>query len=158
MHRITISLDDHLVTELDAHMDRKGYANRSEAFRDALRAQVEAERLETGGATHCVACLSYVYDHEERELAQRLVREQHRHHDVSLSTMHVHLDHDNCMEVVILRGLISQIRALANAILSQRGVRHGHLRLISADIAVQAHRHGRKARGPAGHVHSRPKT
>jgi CopG family transcriptional regulator, nickel-responsive regulator len=157
MQRITVSLDDNLVTELDAHMERKGYGNRSEVFRDALRAQFETERLETGEAKHCIACLSYVYDHQERDLTQRLVRAQHHHHDVSLSTLHIHLDHDNCMEVAILRGATAEIRALANAILAQRGVRHGHLRLVSAEVALERHGHGKGSK-QALHVHSRPKT
>lgn len=155
MERITISLEDELLGELDAYMERKGYANRSEALRDVLRAELAADRLSTGRAAQCVACLTYVYNHEERELSQRLVRAQHAHHDVGLSTLHVHLDHENCMEAVILHGSTGNVREFANGIMAQRGVRHGHLHVVPADIVIQRHEHGHRE---APHTHSRPKT
>ena len=158
MERITISLEDELLAELDSYMERRGYANRSEALRDALRAELAAEGLSTGRASHCVACLTYVFDHEERELSQRLVRAQHAHHDLGLSTLHVHLDHDNCMEAVILQGSTGKVRELANEVLSQRGVRHGHLHVVPADIVLERHEHGHHHAPRAAHVHSRPKT
>jgi len=75
---------------------------------------------------------------------------QHDSHDLNLSTMHVHLDHDNCLETVILRGPTLQVRALADRIIAERGVRHGQLNLVAVDLDIKFHRHG--------HVHSRPKT
>lgn len=158
MERITISLEEELLAELDAYMGRTGYANRSEALRDILRAELEADRLSSGRATHCVACLTYVYNHEERELSQRLVRAQHDHHDLGLSTLHVHLDHENCMEAVILRGATTKVRDFANEIVAQRGVRHGNLHMVPADLVIERHEHGHHGGRPAPHVHSRPKT
>jgi CopG family nickel-responsive transcriptional regulator len=158
MHRITISLDDELTAELDAYMHRKGYENRSEAFRDLLRARLEADRGNEAGGRNCVACLTYIYDHEERALGQRLVRAQHRHHDLSLSTLHVHLDHDNCLEVAVLRGNTDKVRTFSNEIVAQRGVRHGHLHLVPADIEIAGHSHGRDSVRRGLHVHSRPRT
>jgi CopG family nickel-responsive transcriptional regulator len=155
MERITISLDDQLLEEVDQLLIRKGYANRSEAFRDILRRHLREDRLESGEATHCIACLSYVYNHHERELAQRLTRSQHDHHDLGLSTLHVHLDHDNCMEAVILRGPIDRVRGFADSLIAERGIRHGQVHVVPVDITVETHRrpdHGREA-----HTHSRPK-
>lgn len=158
MQRMTIALSDELAAELDAYMRRKGYENRSEAFRDVLRAQIEADRLESREGRHCVATLSYIYDHEERELARRLVRAQHARHDLSLSTLHVHLDHATCLEVAVLRGSTSRVREFANAVVSQRGVRHGRLHLVPAELEIAPHRHGERQARRMPHVHARPRT
>jgi CopG family nickel-responsive transcriptional regulator len=94
--------------------------------------------------------LAYVYDHETRELSQRLTRSQHRHHDLQVATLHVHLDHDSCLEVSVLRGPVKAVRTLADETVSQRGVRHGHLHLVPADCARTRHSHGG---GPHEHEH-----
>jgi len=147
MERFTISLDDHLAREFDAYISAKSYANRSEAVRDLIRHALESRRLYTQAAPHCVASLSYVYNHHERQLAERLTEAQHHHHDLVVSTMHVHLDHDHCLETVILRGPTPEVRRFAEQIQAQRGVRHGQLNVIPVDAeAVHAH------------VHSRPKS
>ena len=103
MRRITISVNDDLADEFDRLLVQRGYQNRSEAFRDLVRGALEADRLSSDTATHCVACLSYIYNHHERDLASRVTAAHHAHHDVSVSTMHVHLDHDHCLEAAILR-------------------------------------------------------
>ncbi len=90
MERVTISLDDELLVAFDRHLRGKGYENRSEAIRDLVRRCLEENRLEGGQAEHVVACVSYVYNHEQRELARRLTSAQHRHHDLMLSTLHGH--------------------------------------------------------------------
>lgn len=158
MQRITVTVDDELLQQFDAFMKQRGYDNRSEAFRDLLRERLEKERLATTAETSCVGCLTYLYDHEERELPRRLVHAQHAHHDLSVATVHMHLDHDNCMEAMILRGRVEDVRAFAHALIAQRGVRHGHLWLVPADLIVDQHAHadGRPADLP--HVHSRPRT
>jgi CopG family transcriptional regulator, nickel-responsive regulator len=157
MERITISVDDDLVAEFDRFMERKGYANRSEAFRDLLRERLRADRLESGAAEHCVACLSYVYNHHERELARRLTRTQHDHHDLGHSTLHVHLDHDHCLEAVILRGPAEAVRRFAEAVIAERGVHHGRVHLIPVEVSVEAHTHA--ASSPAeAHLHSKPRS
>lgn len=149
MERITISLDDELGRQLAALIERKGYGNRSEAFRDILRQHLGQERLESDQAPACIACLSYVYNHHRRELSGRLTEVQHRHHDLSLSTLHVHLDHDDCMEAVILRGATAAVRAFADAIMAEPGVRHGRLHLVPTDLELSTH-------GGHGHLHSHP--
>ena len=85
--------------------------------------------------TACVATLSYVYNHHERELAERLMSLQHEHHDLTVSAMHAHLDHDHCIETVILRGPAQAVRRFADGVIAERGVRHGALNLIVAEPA-----------------------
>ncbi|WP_126444820.1 nickel-responsive transcriptional regulator NikR [Sulfuricystis multivorans] len=157
MERITISLDETLAREFDALIARRGYRNRSEAIRDLLREQLEAARqgVETG---HCVANLSYVYNHHARDLAERLTGLQHAHHDLTVATMHAHLDHDNCLESVILRGPTASVRAFADRLIAERGVRHGQVNLVSVEVENSAHAHGYRPHGTALHQHLRPKT
>ena len=104
MQRITITLDDDLMEELDAMIAERGYQNRSEAIRDFARAGMQQAAHEKGKSGECVAALVYVYDHAARDLSRRLVENYHSHHDLALATLHVHLDDDNCMEVTALRG------------------------------------------------------
>ncbi len=149
MQRVTISLDDDLAAQFDTLMARERYENRSEAVRDLIRRALEENRLEREEARHCVASLTYIFNHHERELASRLTEAQHRHHDLALSTMHVHLDHDNCLETIVLRGPTRQVREFAASIVAERGVRHGKLNLVPVEL--RGYRH-------VGHVHAQPKT
>ena len=114
MERVTVSLADDLLEQFDEFIRRKGYMNRSEAVRDVLRDRLQEDRLSEHAAPHCVACLSYVFNHHERELAQRIAEVQHAHHDLIRSTMHVHLDHENCLEVSLLEGPTEAVRELAD--------------------------------------------
>lgn len=132
MDRFTISLDSGLALAFDELIRAHGYANRSEAVRDMLRRELERNRLENAEAPYCVACLSYVYNHHERQLSERLTEYQHHAHDLVVSTMHVHLDHDHCLETLILRGDTNAVRRLADSISAERGVRHGQLNIIPA--------------------------
>ncbi len=163
MERITISLDEALAQEFDALIERRGYRNRSEAVRDLLREHLEAARQQesaAGRGGHCVANLSYVYNHHERDLAERLTELQHGHHDLTVATMHAHLDHDNCLESVILKGPTGAVRAFADALVAERGVRHGQLNVVSVEVANSAHDHGYRPRGAqarAPHLHLKPK-
>ncbi|MDB5774501.1 MAG: nickel responsive regulator [Herbaspirillum sp.] len=144
MRRITISVDDSLAEQFDALIERHGYENRSEAFRDLLRSRIEHERKTTYQVRHCIASLSYVYNHHERELSARLAVIQHEHHDICVSTMHVHLDHDNCLETIVLRGAFKQVNAFADSVISQSGVRHGQINVVPVDMAsptLTQHRH-----------------
>ena len=160
MERITVSLDAELAAEFDRLIAERGYSNRSEAVRDVLRAHLEQARRQGGEAGYCVASLSYVYDHHERDLAERLTALQHGQHDLSVATMHAHLDHANCLETAILRGPTAAVRAFADALIAERGVRHGQLNLIEVDVdSGHAHGHGyRPAGGGHGHLHLKPKT
>ena len=160
MERFTISLDDRLAEQFDAWITGRGYANRSEAIRDLLRAEIGKSKLELRGK-HCIACLSYVFNHHERDLAERLTALHHRHHDLSVSTMHAHLDHDHCLETSILRGPTAEVAEFADLLCAERGVHHGKLNIISVEVHEQ-HTHGlhaqakRGAARPARHVHIKP--
>jgi CopG family transcriptional regulator, nickel-responsive regulator len=149
MQRVTISIEDDLAHQFDALIARQRYQNRSEAVRDLVRRALETDRLEQNEARHCVASLSYVYNHHERALASRLTQAQHERHDLSLAATHVHLDHDNCLETLILRGETRQVREFAAAITGQRGVRHGLLNLVP--VQLRGYRQ-------AGHTHAQPNT
>lgn len=126
MERVTISISEEFAGELTAFMDSRHYANRSEAIRDLARLGLEKTRIDSGeddGA--CIATLSYVFSHHTHELSKRLTNAHHEHHDLHVATMHVHLDHENCLEVVVLRGSTRTVRDFANAVIAKRGVAHG---------------------------------
>ena len=144
MRRLTISVDDDLADTFDRLVKDKGYQNRSEAFRDLLRGELRKDSFQEGSSKYCVGTLSYVYDHHERQLASRLTSMQHDHHDVTVSTMHAHLDHDSCIETVILRGPTAAVMQFAQAVMAQTGVRHGRFYPIPADaggMGTKGHRH-----------------
>jgi CopG family transcriptional regulator, nickel-responsive regulator len=145
MQRVTITLDDDLMADLDRIIAARGYQNRSEAIRDLARSGLEQAAIEVADSRHCVAALVYVYDHEARELPKRLTREFHHHHDLSQATLHVHLDEDSCLEVTVLKGRGTEVHDFANHVIAERGVRHGHVIYIpTAEGAAhsRAHSHG----------------
>ena len=149
MERFTISLDEDLAQQFDRLIQGRGYANRSEAVRDLIRQALESRRVYVEAAPECVANLSYVYNHHERQLAERLTQAQHDAHDLVVSTMHVHLDHDHCLETLILRGPTPAVRQFAERMSAERGVRHGQLNIVPTD---SSHPHSHT------HLHSRPTT
>ena len=159
MERITISIDEDLARAFDALIARRGYSNRSEAMRDLLRSHLEHAQSAAADGGHCVANLSYVYNHHERDLAERLTGFHHDHHDLTVATMHVHLDHENCLESVILKGAASAVRAFADAVTAERGVRHGQVNIVSVDVDHGRHSHGYAPRGkPTSHTHLKPRS
>jgi len=139
-----------LFEDYDQLIREKGYANRSEAFRDLLRERSGFEQLTAGKAKYCVGTLSYVYNHHQRQLASRLTSMQHDHHDVTVSTMHVHLDHENCIETVVLRGPTANVLSFAKAVMAQTGVRHGRFHPIPVDAQGTGGKHH--------HQHAHPHT
>jgi len=157
MERFTISLEDELAKQFDEFIKEKGYSNRSEAMRDLIRTKLEGDRLSSNEAGQCIASLSYVYNHHESELASRLTSSHHDHHDMTMSTTHVHLDHDNCLEIAILRGSIADVKTFANAVIAVRGVRHGNLHMVPVTISEEG-KHGHGHGHGHSHVHSHPTT
>ncbi|MGH6943315.1 MAG: nickel-responsive transcriptional regulator NikR [Geminicoccaceae bacterium] len=133
MRRITISIDDDLLTMIEDLSGRRGYASRSEALRDIVREAILREPSEPGDRSPCLATLTYVYEHEKRDLARRITHAQHDHHDLSVATLHVHLDRENCLEVAVLRGMMDAVRSFADAITTQRGVRYGRLHVLPVE-------------------------
>ncbi|MCO6418733.1 nickel-responsive transcriptional regulator NikR [Siccirubricoccus sp. KC 17139] len=147
MERITITIEEELLATVDALVARHGYASRSEAMRDLLR---QAAAREAAPETPCIATLSYVYDHGVRDLPRRLAQAQHAHHDLSIASLHVHLDHAACLEVAVLRGASGAVRRFADEMTSQRGVRHHALHLVPARVEEARHDHGA---GAHRHMH-----
>ena len=141
MQRVTITLDDELMTDLDRIIAARGYQNRSEAIRDLARSGLEQAAVEVAGSRHCVAALVYVYDHHARELPKRLTQEFHAHHDLSQATLHVHLDEASCLEVTVLKGRGAEVQSFANQVIAERGVRHGHVVYVPAPEGM-VHGHG----------------
>jgi CopG family transcriptional regulator, nickel-responsive regulator len=152
MHRVTITLDDDIMAELDRMVAARFYQNRSEAVRDLAREGIRQANEKTDPARDCVAVLVYVYDHEARELSKRLTRSFHDHHDMSLAAMHVHLDQATCMEVAVLQGNTGEVQKLADRVIAERGVRHGRVFAIPFDAR---HTRAHVAHPHHPHVHSR---
>lgn len=147
MQRVTITIEDELLAELDALVARRGYQNRSEALRDLTRAGLRQADVPAPDAI-CVAALVYVYDHARRDLPNRLVNDFHHHHDLAISTLHVHLNPESCLEVTVLKGPTKDVQHMADHVIAERGVRHGQLVLVpqkeaSALTARRPHVHGR---------------
>lgn len=152
MQRVTITLDDELLQEIDAVIEQRGYQNRSEAIRDLARAGMKSSVIDSPPEAVGLGALVYVYEHPARDLAKRLTKSFHEHHDMSLATLHVHLDHDHCMEINVLKGNLAGLRSFADAVIAERGVRHGELVTIPIDLVNATHSHGEGEATPHQHV------
>lgn len=130
--RISISLEGALLEAFDRRNSSKGYATRSEAIRDLIRDRLVREEAEAAEGEQ-VAVVSLVYDHHARELAARLIDKQHHHHDLVVSSLHVHLGERHCLEVSVLRGPAREVRHLGDELLATKGVLHGELTLTSGE-------------------------
>lgn len=133
LQRITIAIESELLASFEELLDRRDLGNRSEAIRDLIRRSLVEDEIEHGEG-ELVASLTLLYDHEQRELAERLVEAGHAHHARVLSTLHVHLDHRLCLEVQVLQGEPAALRRYADRLLGLRGVKHGELVLSSAGL------------------------
>ena len=141
MERFTISLEEKLAKAFARLIKRRGYGNRSEAVRDLIRLELERDNEAEQAGAHCVATLSYVYNHHERELSRRVTQLQHDHHDLCISTMHAHLDHDHCVECTILRGPTDAVRKFAERMIAEPGIHHGNLKLVTVAPESAGHHH-----------------
>jgi CopG family nickel-responsive transcriptional regulator len=133
--RTGISLEQDLLAEFDKLIARKGYENRSEAFRDMIRDELLADVVNTNKPV--VGTLTLVYDHHVPNLSQKLTEMQHHAGTMVLATTHVHLDHHYCLEVIIMKGRSKEIQAMANRILATRGVELGKLVLTNSGAALK---------------------
>jgi CopG family nickel-responsive transcriptional regulator len=135
--RISISLETSLLDSFDRSNTARGYATRSEAIRDLIRDRLVREESLSGRTSSgdVVAVVNLVYDHHARELAARLIDKQHHHHELVVSSLHVHLGERHCLEVTILRGPVAQVRHLGEELLSTKGVLHGELTFTSGEKA-----------------------
>jgi CopG family nickel-responsive transcriptional regulator len=128
--RFGVSLNSDLLDKFDALCEERSYPNRSEAIRDLIRGVLVEKEQQLGGA-EIAGVLTLVYDHHFSDLSQRLVEIQHDEHDVILTSVHVHLDHHNCLEVLILKGAGDAIKRLSDKLISTKGVKHGKLTLTT---------------------------
>jgi len=133
LQRITIAIESELLESFEELLDRRNLGNRSEVIRDLIRRSLVEDAIEHGEG-EAVASLTLLYDHEQRELAERLVEAGHTHRARVLSTLHVHLDHRLCLEVQILQGEPAVLRRYADRLLGLRGVKHGELVLSSTEL------------------------
>jgi len=129
--RFGVSMPDALIAQFDRLIKKRGYSNRSEAIRDLARDAIIQERV-AAPEGNVVGALTLVYSHLTRELSDRLTDLQHRDHGAIVSSLHVHLDAHNCLEVIILKGKAARVKKIADGLISMRGVKHGKLTLTAA--------------------------
>lgn len=156
MQRITISIDESLAQTFDALLAKRRYESRSEGVRDIVREAVDGWRNEQAESAHCVACLSYIYNPATRALASRLAELQQAHHDVVAATVAVRIDHELCLETVMLKGATAVVQAFADQVRAERGVSFGKLNLVGARTGDHHGGHGDHSH--AGHQHYSPLT
>jgi CopG family nickel-responsive transcriptional regulator len=132
-------MEESLLYEFDHLINRKGYTNRSEAVRDIVRDKLVEESLQNP-SEFVYGALVFMYDHHKRELEKSLSNLQHDYFENIISTSHVHVDHDHCMEVVLLKGKANKLKTIADKILSFKGVKHGKLTLTTS-MHDHAHTH-----------------
>ena len=144
LSRIGIALDSDLLKRFDRSIEKRGYTNRSEAFRDLIRDQLVTERTATPDAT-VVGTVTLIYDHHASGITEKLTEVQHEHHELVVSTSHAHLDHDSCLEVLIVHGKARQVELFANLLIGLKGVQHGRLVMTVPEHAI-THEHGNGAK------------
>jgi|SRR5579862_4217255 len=135
LSRIGVAIDSRLLQKFDDLIARRGYTNRSEAFRDLIREALIEKTAERADSV-VVGTVTLVYDHHVRMLSDRLTEMQHHHYQNVLSTLHVHLDHDNCLEVLVLKGRASAVQKIADALISTKGVKHGRLTITTTGAGL----------------------
>lgn len=148
LERVTLAIDSELLSRFDRLLEARGLGNRSEAVRDLIRARLVEEEASAGHG-EAVASLTLLYDHEQRELSDKLTEAGHHHSGAKvIASMHVHLDDRLCLEVLALRGRPAGLRQFADGLLGLKGVLHGQLVVSSPGVASRG---GRKA----GEAHDR---
>ena len=131
LSRIGVAIDAELLEKFDRLLTRRGYGNRSEAFRDLIRDELIEESWKSPDSP-VVGTVTLLYDHHVRLLNEKLTDLQHEHHKSILSTLHVHLDHDYCLEVLVVKGKAATVQKIADTLISTKGVKHGRLTIASA--------------------------
>ncbi len=129
LRRFSVSLDEELLQQFDRYIRERGYVNRSEALRDLIRKEFISEEWEQDGDVAGVVTL--VYNHHQPQLQEKITEIQHDYYTLITSTTHVHMDHHNCLEVIIVKGKASRIREMAEKVIAMRGVKNGHLTMTS---------------------------
>ena len=145
LSRIGVALDSDLLERFDDFISRLGYTNRSEAFRDLIRDRLVAEQTSNLNAT-VVGTITLIYDHHAHGVSEKLTKLQHANHELVVSTSHAHLDHDSCLEVLIVHGKSAAVESFAGRLIGLKGVQHG--RLVTSVAEPEPH-HG----NANGHKH-----
>jgi CopG family nickel-responsive transcriptional regulator len=146
LSRIGIALDSELLQRFDRSIRLRGYTNRSEAFRDLIRDRLVTEQTAASDPT-VVGTVTLIYDHHSHGITEKLTEVQHAHHELIVSTSHAHLDHDSCLEVLIVHGKSGQVERFADHIIGLKGVQHGRLVMTVPEKALDHHHDN-------GHKHS----
>jgi len=133
LSRIGVAIDSDLLEKFDGHIAKRGYTNRSEAFRDLIRDELVQKNWELPDSP-VVGTVTLVYDHHVRLLNEKLTDLQHDSFHNVLSTLHIHLDHDKCLEVLVVKGKAAAVKKLADALISTKGVKHGRLTITSSGV------------------------
>jgi CopG family nickel-responsive transcriptional regulator len=136
LSRIGVAIDSALLNQFDQLIAKRGYTNRSEAFRDLIRDELVQKSWESP-ESQVVGTVTLVYDHHVRMLNEKLTDLQHEYHRSILSTLHVHLDHDNCLEVLVVRGKAGVVQRIADTLISTKGVKHGRLTLTTSGAELK---------------------
>lgn len=136
--RFGVSIEQDLLENYDRLIAERGYATRSEALRDLIREALIQQKIEMNSETHALGSLTLVYDHHASNLLQEMAQIQHNFHELILSVMHLHVNHNDCLEVIALRGVVAEIVALANGLLSLKGIKHGKLFLTLPSSVINA--------------------
>lgn len=151
LSRIGIALDSDLLKRFDRSISRRGYTNRSEAFRDLIRDRLVTEQTAAPSAI-VVGTITLIYDHHAYGVTEKLTELQHAHHDLVVSTSHAHLDHDSCLEVLIVRGKSANVGLFADRLIGLKGVQHG--RLVMTVPARDIEHHHENGHSPEHtHIH-----
>jgi len=148
--RTGVALDSNLLKRFDRLIRGQGYQNRSEAFRDLIRDRLNDANMQSADV-FVVGAVTLIYDHHSRLLPDKLMELQHQYHHVIISTVHSHLDHDMCLEVVVVKGKLKEVQELGNRLIGLKGVQHGKLVMSSPEAYARqskrtnthstAHRH-----------------
>ncbi|AIH03898.1 nickel-responsive transcriptional regulator NikR [Thermodesulfobacterium commune] len=133
--RFGISIPKELLKAFDDYIERKHYANRSEAIRDLIRQKLVEEEWKES-KEEVVGVITYLYDHHKRELTDKLVDIQHEYYEKIITTQHLHVDHHRCLEIILVRGKANEIKDLADKIQSQKGVLHLNLALTTLGKSI----------------------
>jgi len=129
--RIGIAIPEDLLEEFDRLIEKRGYGIRSEAVRDLIRKEL-VDEISASPNSEVYGTVTLIYDHHARLLLDKLTEIQHQYHEAIISSLHVHLDHDNCLEVILVRGKSTLVQKLANALIATKGVKHGRFMLTTS--------------------------
>lgn len=136
--RFGVSIEQDLLENYDRLIAGRGYATRSEALRDLIREALIQQKIDADSATQVLGSLTLVYDHHAGNLMHEMTHIQHRFHELILSVMHLHVSHDDCMEVIALRGAAAEVVKLANGLISLKGIKNGKLFLTLPSSTINS--------------------